>query len=89
VQKGSGFEWSLLAASAVVQLFLLLLGWGDFGSLHGGAVLLMLVIVVGLVTSLVELFLALRTPSRWRFLQLAGVAGFTVLLVVVGDAYGS
>jgi hypothetical protein len=52
VQKGSGFEWSLLAASAVVQLFLLLLGWGDFGSLHG-------------------------------------VGGFTVLLVVVGDAYGS
>jgi hypothetical protein len=86
--KSSGFEWSLLAVSALVQLALLFMGWGDFSNVHGGAVLLMLVLLVGAVTALGVLFLALRDPCRWRFLRLIGVAAFTVLLVVSGDAYG-
>jgi hypothetical protein len=48
----------------------------------------MLVMFIGLVTSLGALFLTLRDPSRWRLLRLTGVAAFTVLLVVAGDAYG-
>lgn len=86
--KSSGFEWALLLLSALTQLVFLLIGWGDFGNVHGGAVLLVLVMFVGLVTSLGELFLTLRAPSRWRFLRLTGVAAFTVLLVVAGDASG-
>ena len=86
--KNSCLEWSLLGLSALAQLVFLLMGWGDFDSVHGGAVLLMLVMFIGLVTSLGALFLTLRDPSRWRFLRLTGVAAFTVLLVVAGDAYG-
>ena len=86
--KGSGLEWSLLVLSALAQLVFLFMGWGDFDSVHGGAVLLMLVVLIGLATSLGALFLTLRDPSRWRWLRLTGVAAFTVLLVVAGDAYG-
>ena len=86
--KSSALEWSLLCLSAVAQLVLLFMGWGDLENVHGGAVLLVLVMLIGLAVFLGELFLTLRNPSRGRFLQLTGVVAYSALLLVVGDKYG-
>ena len=45
----STFEWLLLLVSAVAQLALLFMGWGDFGNPHQGFVLLMLLAFTGLL----------------------------------------
>jgi hypothetical protein len=84
----STLEWSVLLVSAVAQLALLFIGWGDFANVHQGFVLLMLLMFIGIATCLGELFLAIRKPSRARFVQLISVAAFTVLLLVLGDTYG-
>ena len=85
----SALEWSLLLVSGMAQLALLAIGWGDFGNVHQGFVLLMLLMFIGVATCLGELILALRRPSRGRFVQLVVVAGYTALLLVLGDRYGS
>ena len=84
----SALEWSVLLVSALAQLALLFIGWGDFGNVHQGFVLLMLLMFIGVATCLGELFRAIRRPSRGRFVQLIGVSAFTVLLLVLGDRYG-
>lgn len=86
--KSSTVEYCFLLASALAQLFLLFVGWGDFRNVHGGAVFLVMILFLGFATFLGELFLALKTPGRWRFLQTMGAATFSILLFVVGDTYG-
>jgi hypothetical protein len=86
--KNSRLEWSLLSLAALVQLGVLVAGWGDFDNVHGGAILMIWIILVGLAVFLGELVLAFSRPSWWRFLQLIGVAAFSVLLVAVGGTYG-
>jgi len=86
--RSSALEQSLLLASALAQFALLIAGWGHFGNVHGDFILLVFILLIGLAVFLGELFLALGAPSRWRFLRLAGVVAFSVLLVAVGDRYG-
>ena len=86
--KSSALERWFLLSSALAQLGLLVSGWGGFGNVHGDFLLLLLILMIGLVTSLVELFVTLALPSWWRFLHLAGVVAFSILLVAVGDRYG-
>ena len=86
--NGSALGWVLLLLSGGAQLALLFAGWGDFKNVHGGAILAVLIMFIGLFTFLGTLIAALPRPSRWRFLQLIGVASFSALLVVVGNVYG-
>jgi len=79
--KASNFELVLLFLSVLAQLISYAIGQlNDPENPHTGGVMLAWIVLVGIATFLGELFLALRSPSRWRFLLLTGVAGFPALL---------
>jgi hypothetical protein len=86
--KNTSLELSLLGFGVLAQLVLLVLGWGDFGNVHGGAILLMLMAFIGFLFFLGELILTLFSRKRWRVMQLAVVAAFPVLFITLGTNFG-
>ncbi|MFT3808000.1 hypothetical protein [Arenimonas sp.] len=82
------FELLLVSLAALIQLGLLVMGWGDFNNVHGGAVALVFLFLLGAAVSLIELVMVFVSPSWYRLIWWLGVCAYTVLLVSLGSQYG-
>jgi hypothetical protein len=87
-KKNFGLEQSLLIASALMLFLAVLLGWGGYSDVHGGAILLILIAMSAFVITLAEFVLLIALPSKYRFVQFCLTIVVPILLIGAGAKFG-